>query len=266
MPTTLIITVYKDYNALERVLDSVCKQSKIPKQLIIAHDAIDDKIHVTMDRFKSKLNITYINQEDTGFNKNRILNKAILLATCDKLVFIDGDCILHPAFIAAHQAYINIGTYTAGRRLDLDAVSSERIRIKGSNSINLLSLLANKTKRVEEGIYFPGTPLQINKPARLLGCNMGWHKQDLIALNGFDMDYILPGYGEDTDIEHRASLMGMRSANLRWKAIQYHLFHERPEREEDITQSRNMFEKKKEIGYYFCEHGLTNLDLKFPHE
>jgi hypothetical protein len=80
------------------------------------------------------------------------------------------------------------------------------------------------------------------------------------------MDYILPGYGEDTDIEHRAALMGMRSANLRWKAIQYHLFHERPEREEDITQSRIMFEIKKEIGYYFCEHGLTNLDLKFPHE
>ncbi|MFM7595614.1 MAG: glycosyltransferase [Flavobacteriales bacterium] len=266
MPTTLIITVYKDYIALQRVLDSVCKQTQIPAQVIIAHDAIDDPIHQTIDRFKSTLQINYINQVDTGFNKNRILNKAILLSTGNKLVFIDGDCILHPAFIAAHQTYISEGTYTAGRRLDLDAVSSTLIRTQGINSINLIRLLFNKTKRIEEGIYLPGTPIQRNKPARLLGCNMGWHKNDLIALNGFDMDYILPGYGEDTDIEHRASLLGLRTANMRWKAIQYHLFHERPEREEDITQSRMMFEKKKEIGYYFCEHGLSNLDLKFPHE
>ena len=266
MPITLIITVYKDYEALERVLDSVCKQSMIPKQIILAHDAIDRTIHQTISQFSSLLNITHIDQEDTGFNKNRILNKAILLSQADKLIFIDGDCILHPKFIASHQSYINVGTYTAGRRLDLDPISSARIRKDGIRTINLFGLFRNKTKRVEEGIYFPGGPLQLTKRARLLGCNMGWHKQDLMALNGFDMDYILPGYGEDTDIEFRASLMGMRSANLRWKAIQYHLFHERPEREEDITQSRNMFEKKKEIGYYFCEHGLTNLDLKFPHE
>lgn len=266
MPTTLIITVYKDYEALERVLDSVCKQSLIPKEIILAHDAIDHTIHRTISNFSSKLNITHIDQEDTGFNKNRILNKAILRSTFDKLIFIDGDCILHPRFVASHQSYIKVGTYTAGRRLDLDPISSTRIRKEGIRTINLFRLLSNKTKRVEEGIYFLGAPLQLTKPARLLGCNMGWHKQDLLALNGFDMDYILPGYGEDSDIEHRASLMGMRSANLRWKAIQYHLFHERPEREEDITQSRIMFEKKKEIGYYFCEHGLTNLDLKFPHE
>ena len=72
MPITLIITVYKDYEALERVLDSVCKQSMIPKQIILAHDAIDRTIHQTISQFSSLLNITHIDQEDTGFNKNRI--------------------------------------------------------------------------------------------------------------------------------------------------------------------------------------------------
>ncbi len=266
MSVSLIITVYKDYKTLERVLESVCQQSIIPAQIIIAHDAIDLTILKTIDKFSGTLNITHIDQEDTGFNKNRILNKAILLSSYEKLIFIDGDCVLHPKFVAAHRAYIQVGYFTAGRRLDLDQKTSEQIQTLGLRAINLYRLLVQKTKRIEEGIYFPGRPLQLNKRVRLLGCNMGWHKQDLLALNGFDMDYILPGYGEDTDIEYRAHLMGIKSVNLRWKAIQYHLFHERPEREEDITESRLMFEKKKEIGYYFCEHGLTNLDLKFPHE
>ena len=95
---------------------------------------------------------------------------------------------------------------------------------------------------------------------------MGWCKSDLIALNGFDMDYTLPGYGEDTDIEFRALRSGMTPKNLRWKALQYHLHHERPDREIDISASRNLFERKREIGYFYCENGLSNLEQKFPHE
>ena len=179
-----------------------------------------------------------------------------MAAEYDKIVFIDGDCILHPKFIAAHQQHIVQGVFTSGRRLDLDRTSSNRIRNQGIESLSLFQFLINKTKRIEEGIYLPGAPLQKNKAVRLLGCNMGWHKDDLMALNGFDMDYMLPGYGEDTDIEFRAHRKGMQSINLRWKAIQYHLFHERPEREEDVKQSRTLFESKKEQGYFFCEHGI----------
>lgn len=95
---------------------------------------------------------------------------------------------------------------------------------------------------------------------------MGWHKNDLIALNGFDMDYSLPGYGEDTDIEFRAKRKGMKPKNMRWKAIQYHLYHDRPEREKDIRQSYELFQRKKELGYYYCENGLSSLIHQFPHE
>lgn len=266
MAISLIITVYKDYQALTRVLDSVLRQTFLPNHVILAHDAIDPSIQHALDEYKNKIKLTHIDQEDTGFNKNRILNKAILAAEDDKIVFIDGDCILHPKFIAAHQQYIVPGVFTAGRRLDLDRKSSNQIRNEGVETLSLLQLLLNKTKRIEEGIYLPGAPLQKNKAVRLLGCNMGWHKDDLMAMNGFDMDYMLPGYGEDTDIEFRAHRKGMQSVNLRWKAIQYHLFHERPEREEDVKQSQILFESKKELGYFFCEHGISTLQHQFPHE
>lgn len=264
MPVTLIITVYKDYVSLERVLESVCTQDVVPHQVIIAHDTIDQEINPLLERFSSRLPIDHINQQDTGFNKNRILNKAVLASKNEKLVFIDGDCVLHHKFISAHQTCIQKGIFTAGRRLDLDEKTSTLVREKGNFMIQRLRMLKNGTKRIEEGFYFR----LINSPKkpRLLGCNMGWHRQDLEALNGFDMDYTLPGFGEDTDLEYRAYRSGMRSKNLRWKAIQYHLHHERPSREQEISQSKQLFEEKKEIGYFYCENGLSTLISKFPHE
>lgn len=264
MPITLIITVYKDYISLERVLESVCIQDVVPQQVIIAHDTIDDAIDPLLAQFSKLLPLDHINQQDTGFNKNRILNKAVMASKNEQLVFIDGDCVLHPKFVVAHQKGIQKGVFTAGRRLDLDARTSALVREKGNSMIQRLRMLKNGTKRVEEGFYFRF--IQSHKKPRLLGCNMGWHRHDLEALNGFDMDYTLPGFGEDTDLEYRAYRSGMKAKNLRWKAIQYHLHHERPSREQDISQSKQLFEEKKEIGYFYCENGLSMLRDKFPHE
>jgi glycosyltransferase involved in cell wall biosynthesis len=119
--------LYKDYNALERVLDSVLKQSQIPNQIILAHDTIDATIQEVIDKFTPQLNITYINQEDTGFNKNRILNKAILESSNQKIIFIDGDCLLHPKFIEAHAKAITEGVFSAKRHLDLNSKSFKPI-------------------------------------------------------------------------------------------------------------------------------------------
>ena len=266
MSVTLVISIYKDYLSLERVLETVYAQSIIPSQVILAHDTIDDDIQSTILPFEDRLSLTYINQEDTGFNKNRILNKAVLQSKNEKIVFIDGDCILHKQFIQSHAEHLEQGFYTAGRRVDLDAKTTSEIKNKGASNLGFWKMFSNKTKRIEEAIYLPFHSFYLNKPVKLIGCNMGWCKKDLLALNGFDMDYMHPGFGEDTDLEFRANLLGLKSKNLRWKAIEYHLDHNRPEREIAVNQSKNLFESKKEIGYYFCENGVNTLYNKFPHE
>lgn len=266
MSVSLIITVYKDYEALSLVLESVLRQSLIPQQIIVAHDTIDDSIQPIISSYSSSLNIDHIDQVDTGFNKNRILNKAILASRYEYLVFIDGDCLLHRRFIEEHRKHLVQGVFTAGRRIDLDAKTSNQVRNIGLHQLGLFRMLWNRTKRIEEAFYVKSSLISSKKLPKLIGCNMGWCKRDLITLNGFDMDYILPGYGEDTDIEFRALRSGMTAKNMRWKALQYHLHHERPEREIDVSTSRNMFERKREIGYFYCENGLSNLVQKFPHE
>lgn len=266
MSISLIITVYKDYEALSLVLQSVARQSLIPAQIIVAHDTIDEGIQPIISSYSSSLNICHIDQVDTGFNKNRILNKAILASNHEFLVFVDGDCLLHRRFIEEHRKHLVQGVFSAGRRIDLDTKTSNQVRQFGLQQLGFFRMLRNRTKRVEEAFYVPSPLISSKKSPKLLGCNMGWCKSDLIALNGFDMDYTLPGYGEDTDIEFRALRSGMTAKNMRWKALQYHLHHERPDREIDITTSRNLFEHKREIGYFYCENGLSNLAQKFPHE
>jgi GT2 family glycosyltransferase len=266
MSVSLIITVYKDYEALALVLDSITKQTLLPNQVIIAHDTIDEGIQPILSAHSHSLNLLHIDQVDTGFNKNRILNKAILASDHEFLIFVDGDCLLHERFIEEHRKHLVQGVFTAGRRIDLDAKTSNQVRQFGLQQLGFFRMLSNRTKRVEEAFYIKSPLVSSKKTPKLLGCNMGWCKSDLIALNGFDMDYTLPGYGEDTDLEFRALRSGMSAKNMRWKALQYHLHHERPDREIDIGKSREMFENKREIGYFYCENGLSNLEQKFPHE
>ena len=209
MSVSLIITVYKDYEALSLVLQSVSRQSLIPKQIIVAHDTIDIGIQPIISSYSSSLNMCHIDQVDTGFNKNRILNKAILASDHEFLIFVDGDCLLHERFIEEHRKHLVQGVFTAGRRIDLDAKTSNQVRQFGLQQLGFFRMLSNRTKRVEEAFYIKSPLVSSKKTPKLLGCNMGWCKSDLIALNGFDMDYTLPGYGEDTDLEFRALRSGM---------------------------------------------------------
>jgi hypothetical protein len=50
--------------------------------------------------------IQHISQEDIGFRKTRILNNSIKIAKGEKIVFIDGDCLLHKHFMKEYSKAI----------------------------------------------------------------------------------------------------------------------------------------------------------------
>ena len=57
-----------------------------------------------IEKYKTELDIPIIHvwQEDNGFQKSQILNKAILASTTDYLIFTDGDCIPRKDFVETH--------------------------------------------------------------------------------------------------------------------------------------------------------------------
>ncbi len=259
MKITLVISVYKDVEALTAVLRTAALQTFNDFDIIISQDCDSDCFDQLLEAYQGKLKIKHLQQADEGFLKNRMLNKAIKEAASDKMVFIDGDCILHPHFIEQYERCINPGVICMGRRIDLDPVTTHMIKSGKTIYPGFFSMIKNKTTRVEESFYLPRLSQRFHSIPKLLGCNMGWHRSDLIKLNGFDEDYNYPGYGEDTDMAWRAQMAGIGVFSVRYKTIQYHLDHERPNREKEVSKSQLLFEEKKKCSDFRCLNGLEKL-------
>lgn len=84
--------------------------------------------------------------------------------------------------------------------------------------------------RFEDGIRLPSPILRtllLRNVTGMLGCNFSVAKRHMEAINGFDELYDGPGCGEDSDIQHRLSLIGVKGKSLRNLAIQFHVYHPR---------------------------------------
>jgi GT2 family glycosyltransferase len=109
---------------------------------------------------------------------------------------------------------------------------------------------------VEKGIYIKSTLLRriLNKKYRgIVGCNFSLFKEDILKINGFDERYEAPSVGEDTDIQYRLELYGVKIKSVNNIAIQYHLYHPllaRPEK------NLELFNKIKSSGEFYTAFGI----------
>ena len=95
---------------------------------------------------------------------------------------------------------------------------------------------------------------QSNKKYRgLLGCNFSLYKKDILAINDFDERYEAPSIGEDSDIEFRLGLNGVKVKSLNHIAVQYHLYHKLQER---LQKNLDLFEKVKKFRIAYTPFGL----------
>ena len=264
--STVIISVYKDDVALDLILKSLLTQSVSNFEVIISEDCESDEIKQCVDRFKSKdILLLHLTQEDKGFRKNIALNRAIMASNSEHLIFIDGDCVPHPSFVEAHQQYANPGFACTGRRLELGENISKKLRQgkirpsyltrTASYLLHMIPLLLDKAKNIESGIYSRFLHSRTkDKEIRILGCNFSCSKSDLIKINGFNEEYLAAGIGEDSDIDWRLIHTGVTIKNVKFSAIQYHLYH--PRLYSPSKENEAIFHRTKEQNLLFCEKGL----------
>jgi glycosyltransferase involved in cell wall biosynthesis len=271
---TLVISVYDKCRELDLIFHALKVQdySSSKFEIIIAEDGENKKISELIERWQSKrlLNIRHITQEDKGFRKNKILNKAILTAATPYLIFIDGDCIPHPEFISAHISNVEPNTVLCGRRVNLTEKISSKLTEDSITSLqyqktslgNVLFSALNRDKpgfgyNAEEGFIIKSESARkilMNKDEHILGCNFSIHKEMLEKINGFDENYEGPGLGEDSDIEYRLRLTGAMFKSVRNLAIVYHLYHPKT-----IEHQENMeyFKRVRSQSDFFCKNGLV---------
>ena len=257
---SLIIAVYNRIDFLELVLQSIENQIFKDFEIIIAEDnnSMEMKRFILESKIKYSFDIRHVCQNDKGFRKNRILNRAVRIADSNYLVFIDGDCILHPGFLSEYAVRAQPDLCLFGRRVRLDKKTTEQIIKTGDfKLLSLFRLLFTKTTRIEDGFYFPFyTP---RKKKNILGCNFCVSKSNMITINGFDEDFECPLYGEDTDVRRRLEMIGVKLESTKFKAIQYHLFHPVGDRAKCWDISGRMYEKKLSMGRFYCLNGLVKI-------
>jgi GT2 family glycosyltransferase len=255
----IIIAVYKNIPFLQKVLDSIENQTYKKFDVAIVEDGDFPDMQAYIASTNYSFPILHYTQEDNGFRKNRILNVALREASQELILFIDGDCILHPTFIANYVKFYDPKVVLFAKRVDLDQKTSQLLLTTTQNNPSIWTMLKNKTKRIEDGIYLPFKPVKTTNSPTLIGCNMGIPLSALKTINGFDEDYENAGYGEDCDIEWRLQKAGYAFKNLKFHVIQYHLYHERPDREDETAISREKLNAKKAIGQVACINGLDKL-------
>ncbi|WP_163707694.1 glycosyltransferase [Mangrovibacterium lignilyticum] len=267
---TLIISVYNNTTALTAVLESLKLQTNSNFELIISEDAEHEEMRCFIRDYDYQGELNHLTQKDDGWNKNAALNKAIQASKTDYLIFIDGDCVLHPRFVEFHLLLAEEQSILAGKRIKLDSESSamlldSRLKPEAMNGYVLKNFKRIKNRGagfVEEGIFIDPKSIWGFIPGmrsmyQLKGCNMSFPKKAIIAINGFDEDYIRPAIGEDIDLGWRFEQAGYKLKSVRNLAVQYHLYH--PENWTDQSENIREMNVKKAQNLFVCKNGLRKL-------
>ena len=232
---SLIVSTYNWPQALELCLSSILHQTVLPTEVVIADDGSTKDTRDLVETLQSKLPVpvTHTWQPDRGFQRCRILNKAIAAATGDYLIQVDGDVILHPLFIRDHMHTARPGHFVCGNRAWLDEAFTLRVLQRKQLQFSLFEKgLHNKFNAVHLPALAPFIPDLFKKErglANLRGCNMSFWKKDIMAINGYNE--ALGGWGrEDTELVVRLYNAGLRCLHLTLKGIVYHLYHKECDR------------------------------------
>jgi cellulose synthase/poly-beta-1,6-N-acetylglucosamine synthase-like glycosyltransferase len=270
---SLIISVYNNTRALELILSALSIQKNKHFETIIADDGSGKDMHKFIQQYSksSRLDINHVFQDDKGFRKTRILNTAIKEAKSNYLIFIDGDCIPHSNFTHEHISHKELSTVLCGRRVNLskrfsDKISVDKILNKEMDKVKLSHVLdswRNKNVRstyIEEGFILKNKLIRkffSKGQPHIVGCNFSLYRSMMEKINGFDENYVGPGFGEDSDIEFRLRLAGYKFKSVRNLAVLFHMHHPvTAQSKENSDYFYNVACKKSD---FVTKNGLVNL-------
>lgn len=237
MRPTIIASTYNQPRALELVLWGFAAQTHRAFDVVIADDGSrpDTADVVARMRAATGLSIAHVWHPDDGFRKTEILNRAILAAPGDYLIFTDGDCIPRADFVATHVALARPGAFLSGGYLKLPQGPSDALTPDDVTSGRAFDLAWLRAQGWHPGrravrLLAPGplprlldalTPTQ----PTWNGHNASTWTAAIVAANGFDLDM---GYGgEDRALGERLVNAGLRGVQIRHRAPVVHLEHGR---------------------------------------
>jgi len=237
---SVIVSTYNRADALDAVLRSLSTQTDRNFEIIVADDGSRPDTSEVVARWRARAGVpvSHVWHEDQGFRLAEIRNRAILASQGTYCIFLDGDCLAQPGFIAAHRAVAQPGWFVTGSRLLLSQALTVRVLADGlaPEHWDLGTLIG---QRLRGGInrvgplLLPWSGVSAKRNARrwrgARGSNMAFWRADLDAVDGFDAAFV--GWGrEDSDMFARMIRLGIRRRNARLEATVLHLWHPEQDR------------------------------------
>ncbi|MEZ9925706.1 glycosyltransferase family 2 protein [Vibrio breoganii] len=256
MKTSLIITTYNWKEALQAVLDSVNKQTKLPDEVIIADDGSRSDTAELISNYQESYSLSLVHswQADEGFQLAKSRNKAIAKASGDYIVMIDGDIILHPRFIETHVNASKRGWFVQAGRAMLNEQQSKNVLDVKESPHFFTPNLKNRKNAICSNLLSNLFSYKRNNDKATRGCNMAFWRDDLIEVNGFNEDFI--GWGrEDSEFTIRMLNAGKNRLYLKFAGIGFHLYHKESPREL-LAQNEHILNKTIEQRLVRCSNGL----------
>ena len=265
MFASVIFTTYNHPKWLEKTLWGFSAQSFRDFEIIVADDGSSDETRAAIESLQAQIDIPirHLWQEDDGFQKCRIMNKAIVESRGEYLIFTDGDCIPHPDFVRNHVELSAENTLLSGGYFKLPLDVSRAITkqdILDGNSTRPRWLLRNGvafTPKITKLFSHPlvGAILDALTITRATwnGHSSSTWKKHVIATNGFDerMQY----GGQDREFGERLVNMGIKPRQVRYRCSCVHLDHGRGyARPESIAKNRA-------IRRHTRDHRITRTDF-----
>jgi glycosyltransferase involved in cell wall biosynthesis len=235
MQVSIILSTYNRPDALSLVLRSLANQTQLDFSVIIADDGSSSDTREIIENLIPKLpySCQHIWQSDQGFRLAMARNKAVAQAKADYLVFLDGDCIPRPDFVARHRQLAEKGYFVAGNRILLQEKFTTYI-LFNQIEIGSWSQLAWFMPYLHGDInrFLPLINLADAKWRKLWShkwqgaktCNLGVWRQDLVKINGFNEEFT--GWGhEDAEFVVRLLHSGIKRKDGRFAVPVLHLWH-----------------------------------------
>lgn len=265
---SVIISTYNQPEWLAKALWGFEGQTHNGFDIIIADDGSTEETKKVIQKFQQKgiLKISHVWQEDAGFQKTKILNKAIKTTASDYLIFTDGDCIPRFDLVAKHLAMRKKNCFLSGGYFKLPATISDKI----SEEVIQSKKCFDRAWLVQQGLI---ESFKLNKltasgrkeeflnwitPTKATwdGNNASGWRSDIVAVNGFDerMQY----GGEDRELGERLMNMGVKPVQARYSLVTLHLEHPQGYvTEEMIAKNREIRKQTKQHKSTWTPYGLS---------
>lgn len=256
---SLFITTYNWPEALELCLMSVLRQTLIPDEVIVADDGSKEDTKRLLETYTSKFSVPLVHvwQEDKGFRAASIRNKGVSQSRFSYLIFIDGDVILDRDFIGNHLKFAEKNCFLQGSRVLLRKSLSEKVLYYKKIDFSVFATGVSNRKNMLK-IPWLSKVLSI-KNTHLTGiktCNFSLFKEDFIKVNGFNSAF--QGWGrEDSELAVRLFNSGLYRKDIKFSAIQYHLYHLEHDRS-SLTKNDSLLKLAIQKKITCCEKGLKS--------